>query len=246
MCLLALLYRVAEDAPLVVGANREEVYTRGGDPPQLLPGPIPAAGGVDPTAGGTWLGVNARGVLVAVTNRRKSALPDTPRSRGLLVRDLLGCASARQAQERAQAELATGRYPGCNLVCADAGHAVVTHAGDWLRVRPLPPGVHVLANRDVNDDTDRRVVHAVEWLRARRYQGAGDAVEALRELCSSHEPAGEPVCFRDATRGTVCSSLLALRPTLADSVYLHAHGPPDRTDYADVSHLLRTLAMPPG
>ena len=30
MCLLALFYRVIEDAPIVAGANREEAYARGG------------------------------------------------------------------------------------------------------------------------------------------------------------------------------------------------------------------------
>ena len=40
MCLLALMFRVVEDAPLIVGANREEFYSRGGEPPQVLDGPF--------------------------------------------------------------------------------------------------------------------------------------------------------------------------------------------------------------
>jgi uncharacterized protein with NRDE domain len=97
MCLLALLFRVVEDAPLVVGANREEFYARGGEPPRILDGPVRAVAGVDPTAGGSWFGVNEHGVLVALTNRIKSNPPAQPRSRGLLVRDLLACASANVA-----------------------------------------------------------------------------------------------------------------------------------------------------
>src|SRR5438094_472973 len=38
MCLVAVLFRVVEDAPLVVGANREEHYDRPGEPPRLLDG----------------------------------------------------------------------------------------------------------------------------------------------------------------------------------------------------------------
>jgi uncharacterized protein with NRDE domain len=91
MCLLALFFRMVEDAAVVAGANREEFYRRGGEPPRLLDGPIPAIAGVDPVAGGSWLGVNAQSVLVAVINRRKSELPARPRSRGLLTRELLGC-----------------------------------------------------------------------------------------------------------------------------------------------------------
>ncbi|HZD78872.1 MAG TPA: NRDE family protein, partial [Actinomycetota bacterium] len=66
MCILVLLYHVAEDAPVVAGANREEFYQRGGEPPRLLEGPGPgglrAVAGIDPVAGGTWFGVNSAGV----------------------------------------------------------------------------------------------------------------------------------------------------------------------------------------
>ena len=117
MCLLALFYRVVEDAAVVVGANREEAYRRGGEPPRLHDGPCRWVGGVDPAAGGTWLGVNEHGVLAAVTNRRKDARPARPRSRGLLVRDLLGCPTAAAASELAVRELDADRYDGCNIVC---------------------------------------------------------------------------------------------------------------------------------
>src|ERR1700693_6340250 len=95
MCLLALFYRVAEDAPVVVGANREEFYQRGGEPPRILEGPIRSVAGVDPVAGGTWIGVNEHGVMVAVTNRLKTQVPAYPRSRGLLARELLTFPDAR-------------------------------------------------------------------------------------------------------------------------------------------------------
>jgi uncharacterized protein with NRDE domain len=243
MCLLALLYRVATDAPVIVGANREEYYLRGGDPPRRLDG-LAAVGGVDPTQGGTWLGVNAHGLLVAVTNRQKTRLPASPRSRGLLAHDLLALPSAAQAAEEALRQLGSDSYAGCNFLCADASAALVIHAGDWLRVRPLPPGAHVLSNRDVNDPTDARVIYSLEWL-AQLPCGvrmtAATAVEALCRLCATSQPAGTPLCFRDDQRGTVSSSVIALHTPLRDSLYLHAQGAPDRTPYADVSHLLRLL-----
>ncbi len=49
------------------------------------------------------------------------------------------------------------------------------------------------------------------------------------------------MCFRAGDRGTVSSSLVALRGALADSTYLHAQGPPDETPYADYSHLLHDM-----
>jgi hypothetical protein len=246
VCLLALYFRVAEDAPLVAGAVREEALARGGEPPQLLDGPVRAVAGVDPAAGGTWLGVNARGVLIAVTNRAKSDVPAVPRSRGLLARELLHhCTSAADAVEFATRELDSGRYAGCNLLCADADRAVVVHSADWLRVRPLPPGLHVLANRDVNDDADARVQLAAAFLGDQPGRFAGNCVQALRKLTVQRAPEGLPICFRAGGRGTVSASILALRPNLAEGTYLHAQGSPDRTPYGDYSHLLAELAMPP-
>jgi uncharacterized protein with NRDE domain len=236
MCLLALFFRVAEDAPVVVGANREEFYARGGEPPRILDGPVRAVAGVDPLAGGTWLGVNAHGVLVAVTNRGKSDVPPSPRSRGLLARDLLAtCTSARAAADRAARELDAGSYAGCNLLCADADAAVVVEASDWLRVRPLPPGVHVVTNHDVNDGQDARTAYALGWLGECVCDSGAECVAALKALCGQAD-----VCFRLADRGTVSSSLVVLRPP-ADGLYLHAQGPPDQTPYADYSHLLREI-----
>ena len=239
MCLLALFYRVVEDAPVVAGANREEAFARGGNPPAILDGAVRAIAGTDPVAGGTWFGVNAQGVLIAVTNTRKLKKPAKPRSRGLLARDLLALPSAKAASAAATKELDSGNYDGCNIICVDAADAVVIQAGDWLRVRLLPPGLHIVANREVNDDADPRVCHASWWLNQRRYAGAEHCLLALRELCG--QTGTPPMCLRGETRGTISSSVVALRSPIQRSIYLHAQGPPDRTPYAEYSHLFSEM-----
>src|SRR5262249_25120327 len=150
--------------------------------------------------------VNERGLLVAVTNRRKSQLPPRPRSRGLLARDLLGCRSSVEAVERACRELGERLYAGINLLCVDREAAIVIQAGDWLRVRPVPPGLHLLTNEDVNDATDRRLAYALAWLGQRAYSGSLQVVEALKELCSQPGNGTPAICLHEANRGTVSSS----------------------------------------
>lgn len=242
MCLLALLHRVVEDAPLVAGANREEFYDRGGEPPRILEETCRAVAGVDPLAGGTWFGLNEHGLLVAVTNRPRSEPPRQPRSRGLLARDLLACPDAAAAADLAGRELGQNRYAGCNVLCADRQRALVLLAGDWLRVRPLPPGIHIVTNRDVNETGDRRQAYALGWLASRPYATSGDCVKVLQELCAYPGNGGPPICLHGDRAGTVSSSIVVVRPRLAECVYLHAQGPPDRTPYTDYSHLLRQLA----
>jgi hypothetical protein len=241
MCVIVTAYRCTAGVPLVVGANREEAYIRGGTEPALQEDRIPFVAGLDPLAGGTWLGVNAAGVLVAVTNRPKSYLPPKPRSRGLLVRDLLTSESAAAGVKLATKELGAGGYAGCNLLCADQEQATIIHAGDWLRVRPLPPGLHVITTGDVDDDGDARIRYAFEWFTPERLPSGTAVLAGLREFLS-HSGSPAPISFDAGERGTVSSTIIALKESLTDSTLLHAQGSPARTPFADQSELLRKLA----
>ncbi len=158
MCTIAILFRVA-DVPLVVAANRDELYARPTRPPEVLGASIVApchptseharervVGGVDALSGGTWLAVNRAGRLAAVTNQR--AL-DTPppglRSRGLAVKELASTADP----DAYVAELDPRRYASMNLVWGDPEHVSVAYTrretGEKT-IEVLPPGVHVLCN----------------------------------------------------------------------------------------------------
>jgi uncharacterized protein with NRDE domain len=243
MCLIALFHHVFDDAPLVLAANREEEYTRGGEPPALREWGCRVIAGVDPQHGGTWLGINQHGLVVAVTNRIKSSAPAAPRSRGTLVRDLLACSTARDAVALAQRELSTTRYAGCNLLCLDRDGGTVFLAGDWLRAKPLTPGLHVLTAHDLDDPIDARQRHARDWLEHNRPRSSTDAVAKLQSLCAqTGEDGSTPICLRGAIGGTVSSTILVLRGSWQDSALWHAQGPPDRTPYNDISSLLPLLA----
>jgi hypothetical protein len=242
MCLLVVMYRIVDDAAVIVAANREEAYARPGTPPQRVANGVRFLAGLDPQAGGTWLGVNAHGVLVAVTNRPKSQVPARPRSRGLLVRDLLQCRSAAEAAQAAGRELDRNAYAGCNLLCADADSVQAIHAGDWLRLRPLPPGTYVMGKGELNDGTDPRIAFALDWLLSRNYPLAEMWLPALKELCAmSGGTDSPPICLHGTHGGTVSSSLFLLRRPLVRSRYWHAQGSPDETPFEDYSHLFDEL-----
>ncbi len=86
MCVLAVV--LAPDG-LRVAANRDEFLERPSAPPaEVEPGIV---AGRDLRSGGTWLGVNRRGLFVAVTNRHAPARAPEPLSRGLLALEALRC-----------------------------------------------------------------------------------------------------------------------------------------------------------
>jgi hypothetical protein len=255
MCLLAILYRVVDGCPVLVAANREESYDRQGTPPQLWSGTPSILAGKDTRAGGTWLGANEHGVLVAITNRPKPT-PDPVRSRGLLCRDLLSCASVDSACQQALRELTDHPYAGCNVLTLDAAHAYVIHSGEKLEARSLEPGIHALSHSDADEPSDRRVAYALDWInqhanpngkdksRVNSMTGKplSDWITVLGDLCKDHGDERHPaICLHKNDRGTVSSSIIALGHLSGGWSWLHAQGPPCRNEYVDYSNLLTDL-----
>jgi len=240
MCLLAILSRVAEDAPLILAANREEEYARGGTPPQLIEDKVRFVAGTDPRAGGTWFGVSEHGLVAAVTNGHKNGSREAVRSRGLLVKDLLGCRTAAEAARHAALEVTTGKYAPCNLLCADLDMVYVVRSAAWVQVLPLPAGIHVLTKGGLTSTADPRVRRALTWLEGKQMPTSRMWLELARRMCADAEDEdGGAICVSGSRGGTVSSTLLALRRPVRSSTLLHAQGPPSVTPYADMSFLLR-------
>lgn len=243
MCLLLLQYRTVAAAPVLLAANREEMFGRQATLPSIHVNGPRAIYATDQQAGGTWLGANQHGLVVGVTNRPKSQLPDRPRSRGLLCRDLLTCTSAAEATAAALAEMKTGRYAGANYLCCDARTANVLHGGDRPEVVPLDAGLHVLTNGNINDRRDSRQNFARQFVAMRYPTNVRAFVDLAAELCRQGADAnGEPtIVLRGPDRGTVSSTILAVTRQADQARYLHAGGAPDRTPYEDYSALLQKV-----
>ncbi|MEZ3164529.1 NRDE family protein [Halorubrum sp. RMP-47] len=165
MCTLTLAWRAFGDAPVALAATRDEALDRPSEPPTVRAGSggkgdeSGVEGGADgdagdvryvaprdAEAGGTWIGLSERGLVVAVTNRWTDAEREGERSRGLLVRDCLTADSAEAAVRAVERELDERAYAGFNLVLADALGAFLLAYDGGLAVSRLDPGVHVVGN----------------------------------------------------------------------------------------------------
>lgn len=97
--------------------NRDEKRARAyGRPPERVEFNSESAALMpyDPDAGGTWIGVNDRGLIVAILNNYPyfQSVDDGKRSRGLLVTDLLRDASDVETVERLVRTTELWRYRG--------------------------------------------------------------------------------------------------------------------------------------
>jgi uncharacterized protein with NRDE domain len=140
MCTLVFALRPAPGVVLAASGNRNEFLARPARGPLIAPGPVPALVPRDLKGGGTWLGLNARGVFACLTNRRGAVLDPGRASRGEIVVDALRAASASEVKERIE-QVPGNRYNGFHLLFADSREAWVAICdGSRLEVRAVLPG----------------------------------------------------------------------------------------------------------
>jgi hypothetical protein len=241
--MLAILYRVAKNTPILLAANREESITRPTQFPKIQSGNPRIVCGTDKLVGGTWLGVNQFGLVVAVTNRARVRAPVEPRSRGLLCRDLLDVRTAREAAELARKELATGRYAGANYLCADGKHAAVVYGGHRVEVVALEPGLHTLSSGNLNDANDERHQFIRRMLTLHTLDSAVTFLAVASRAFSRKQDAEgrRGVVLTGGEYGTVSSTLLSLPRKIQQSIYQYSDGPPSDRPFEDLSALLRQV-----
>lgn len=225
---------------VLLAANRDERLDRPWDPPaEYWPGIV---GGRDRTAGGTWMGLNHHGVVVAVLNRPGTLGPVAgKRSRGELPLLALQQRSALQSAA-AITSLDAAQWRGFNMIIADRGGAIfVKGLGKGAPLaHPLPPGVSMVTAYDPNDLESARTARHLPAFQANEPTGTHDW-EAWRLILSDKSGATDQqinVIPRGGF-GTVCSSLLAFAGN-AEAVWRFADGPPDVADYKPVPPFART------
>jgi hypothetical protein len=244
VCLLALRFRVVPGIPVALAANRDEDHDRPFEAPRLhAGGPIAFVAPVDARAGGTWMGLNAAGLVVAVTNRPQREVVATRRSRGLLAAEALAAPSAPRLRAALEKHLrGAGPYNNFHLLAADATEAfVVRYQDGWHEVTDLDEGDHFLTNEDELDEPCLPGVDAAP-------AAGGAAAEAARlaGLLGLHDPvlpSGRAPCRHGERRGTVCATVVAVPDAgAAAATLLFAHGPPCTTPVRDLSGVVRGLA----
>jgi uncharacterized protein with NRDE domain len=245
VCTLAVYHACLPGLPLVVAANRDEYYGRPSAEPAALCERPTVVGGRDLVAGGSWLTLSERSVLVGVLNRRTAEPPDPRReSRGTLCLELAVQESAA-AGAALLAATPPDRHNPFNILIADRESAFVAqNLAAGTSVHRLGPGTHVLTNLDLNDPTCPRIFRS-----SRRFAAVADAfvahpdraalVAGLRDILVDHQlPTDDrrptdQLCIHTESYGTRSSSILWLAED-GSARFLHSAGAPCETPHLDV------------
>ncbi|HEY1232200.1 MAG TPA: NRDE family protein [Candidatus Binatia bacterium] len=247
MCTLAIYFRAFDDFPLIIAANRDEHYDRPSAPPSLLHTTPKIISGRDLRAGGTWLGCNERGLVVAILNRHSNDGPPvlpSARSRGALCMDLLmqnsiSDVTAFLVEHRV-------RYNPFTLLFADPRAAYVAHnEGQAILTHKLETGLHVFssaADFELHSNKARRAEALFAEVKDRMPLLACDlpaSITALQAVLADHSlPAestnpGDAICVHRENSGTVSSSIVFFSQPKSRFDSYYCEGPPCRNRFGD-------------
>jgi len=184
MCLISIAHN-ASKFPLVLAANRDELYARPTRPAHEWDDDPRVIGGRDLRAGGSWLAVRKGGRFAAVTNVRRVGREEGGPSRGLLVSEFI----RGDDSPTAYAPSIRGEdYAGFHLIVGDGD---IVHRSNATPVESIeglfaisnaPPGAHW-----------PKVDLAREYLALaiQRNKSADDLADDL--LCFLSTPRGAPI-----------------------------------------------------
>ena len=244
MSLLAIVYQLVPEAPILVAYNREEANDYIFSTPSIQSGKPRVLASIDQKTGGTYLGLNQNGLLVGVVRRRKRpSISGTTKSRGQLCRELLRQPSARQAVDFAMEELHGDEYGGANFVIADRESGWVVHSSNENEVAELEPGLSIVCDQDINDHRDERGNMARRLLTLQTLDSPVKFLAvASKVLARAPSAPGRPsMVVKGARENTANSTLISLGTKPRDAIYQFSNGSPDQTKFEDYSPMLRDI-----
>lgn len=236
MCTVMLAWQTDATFPIILAANRDEFLDRPSAPPKFhrMRTRLPCIAPQDLRRGGTWIGMNERRVVAAITNRDCEISGIGRRSRGSIVARALAAASAVDAAV-ALAAIDPAEFRPFHLVVADVTHAFLLWCdGATLRTNVLTPGVHTVTQRDLGaSDSPRRVARHFAGIPLDR-RALGTPLETVLAQHDPHDPY-QGACVHDGDDyGTHSSTVIAVS-AVGICGYRYTDGPPCSAPWQTVS-----------
>ncbi len=221
MCTLLILYRPLHKWPLIIAGNRDEMKNR----PSLSPGKHwgndkNIIAGKDLTAGGSWLGINNKGLISTILNRPNSLGPNKEKfSRGDIIINVLKNKNIKTALTYIELLDITNWRP-FNLFIANNKNAywIKSTGKNKITINLISEGRHFLDSHDLNSKTSDRYNNNINKFNSLKDPDPdkSDWKEWIDFLASTSHPKNKPLAAMNISDsynnnyGTLSSSIIAL------------------------------------
>jgi uncharacterized protein with NRDE domain len=235
MCTLIVLNECHPKFPLIIAANRDEVYGRPSSPASIVAvAPHTIISPKDMHAGGTWIGASSGDWFVALTNQDDNVVKqnvDVPFSRGQVVADCLTLNDHRLATKRLL-EVDMSRCKPFNIVFGRPGVLFLSrmHRDRAVDLEIVPQGITVVTGDCAGNKYQRKANHCTAL--ASCVEDVDDAnviVTKLAHVLSDHAHYGlndnQAICVHSLDFGTRSSTIILYGSNGAIDYY-HSEGNP--------------------
>jgi uncharacterized protein with NRDE domain len=232
VCTAIILIDLLREYPVVVGFNRDHLYSRRGEAPRWIQAPVPYFAPVDPKSHGTWLGINAAGLIVGTVDRKYVPRCTGKRSRGKLIALALSSCGSIAELERFLLRRQLAQYAPSSLFALSSEAALLVSLGRNEEFRRLGAGCTILTEGGV-DTRSRRTVEIRQRIardKSRPESLLRAIFSSLREHVSSRRRA-YTTCCHGPISGTLSSQLVMLSPSEQPTLFFYSDGSPCNTPF---------------
>jgi len=249
VCTLILLHRLLNDYPVVALHNRYLGKDTMEQPPRRLNGSTVAP--IDVDLGGTWIGMNDSGLLLAITNQETQRLPEPGRSRGLLALDILkDYETAEEAKEHLLDPSIRGLYRTGNFTVLDSQEAWHVVWDRDTHVYPIRKGVYAVSTitvvpgmewseraRSIWVDAEKRRARAYELLSDYQPETIEDAVAEMMRVSADHGwgRSQASICWHSPEYRQTSSTVMAVAAEPSNSLVYYCEGNACENRFKDYS-----------
>jgi hypothetical protein len=202
----------------------------------------------DKKAGGTWIGVNEKGLGVALTNIGSGSSGESPYSRGMLVFDALGCSGPEEASKAIRTRFSQLEFQPFRLVLFWGEDCLLleNHKGK-LKEEQFEEDYLFFTHQYASGEVE--IPGFEGWRPGLEGKDVEDLIYHLQVVLATgrgHELHGKrsfPLCHLEGNPRTVSCTMIALPEEMPDRLRLfHSNGDPLNHELLDYSVLRKRLA----
>ena len=219
MCTLIISKNSNKHWPIMIASTRDEEISRSflaparhwKDYPQIF-------AGYDKKKRGSWLGINDKGLLVAILNRTNNKEKIIKTSRGQIVIEALKQKNSIEALKIIE-NIDAYKWKPFNAIVADYNNAYWIKNGskNRLQISIIPDGVSMIDSNNLNDEKSKRYVQYYEYFcnsipkgPNKNYWKKWVKIMSMKSKNRKNPLLGITIDPSNNNFGTVCSSLIAI------------------------------------
>ena len=224
---------------LIVATNRDELLDRASESPKIRrEGLLKNFSPKDSSKGGTWLGLNEKGLFVGITNRFTPRPNQSLTSRGLITKKALEAGSPSEALKRLSKLRAKDFNPFHLLIANRHETQIFWNDGIKFTQFQVTEKSFILTESSFGAGENKRYSFLESHM---ENLSAEDDCEPFKKLLSMKtEPSfeGPLVNIPERNYGTRSSFIIKLTPDIESSEFYYSNVPPDQNKWIDFKDII--------